>query len=90
MTGPRDANQRIVKPPVDREVEEELAHHVEMRVRELVAEGWTEEDARTEAYRRFGDLECESCSMASTNFGSCDINESYANDSASVTSDGSV
>lgn len=48
---------RIVRPPVRTEVEEELAFHVEMRVRELVARGWDEGEARAEALRRFGDIE---------------------------------
>lgn len=42
---------------VDTEVDEELRFHLEGRIRELVAEGWTEEDARREAARRFGDLD---------------------------------
>jgi predicted permease len=46
-----------VRPTVEREVDEEFDHHVEMRVRDLVAEGWTEEDARAEAMRRFGDMD---------------------------------
>jgi predicted permease len=49
--------RRVVRPTVEREVEEEFAHHVEMRVRDLVAEGWTAEDARREAVRRFGDID---------------------------------
>ena len=47
----------MVPPAVEREVEEELAFHVDMRVRELVARGWTEDDARREAVARFGDIE---------------------------------
>jgi predicted permease len=46
-----------VRPTVEREVDEEFDHHVEMRVRDLVAEGWMEEDARAEAMRRFGDMD---------------------------------
>ena len=47
---------RIVRPSVEREVNEEFSFHVEMRIAELVAQGWTEEEARTEAVRRFGDM----------------------------------
>ncbi|MCA9739725.1 MAG: ABC transporter permease [Gemmatimonadetes bacterium] len=46
-----------VGPPVEREVDEELAFHIAMRVRELTARGWSEEAARAEALRRFGDIE---------------------------------
>lgn len=49
--------RRFVRPSVDREVDEEFAHHVAMRVRDLVAAGWDEEEARAEAMRRFGDME---------------------------------
>ncbi|MDX1395714.1 MAG: ADOP family duplicated permease [Gemmatimonadota bacterium] len=45
-------------------IDQELAAHVEMRARQLMAEGMTEDDAWTEARRRFGDpgdvrVECE-------------------------------
>ncbi len=40
----------------DSELEDELSFHLEMRVRELVEEGMTEAEARSEARRRFGDL----------------------------------
>lgn len=39
----------------DREVDRELAFHLERTVEELEAAGWTEEEARREARRRFGD-----------------------------------
>lgn len=38
-------------------VDEELAHHLELCAAELEALGWTPEEARLEAERRFGDLE---------------------------------
>lgn len=41
---------------IDADVREEIAFHLEMRVRELVEHGWTEEAARVEAGRQFGDL----------------------------------
>ncbi len=50
-------DDRLRRPPVEREVEEEIAFHLEMRVRELVAEGMGEEEARAEAMRRLGDVE---------------------------------
>ncbi len=49
--------KRVVRPTVEREVDEEFDHHVEMRVRDLVAEGWSREDAQREAERRFGDID---------------------------------
>ena len=47
---------RFWQPPLSREVDEELAFHLEMRVRELVARGMDPAEARREAERRFGDL----------------------------------
>src|SRR5918912_880818 len=45
------------KPPVDEEVDSELAFHLEMRTRENVVErGMDPEAARAEALRRFGDV----------------------------------
>lgn len=41
----------------ERETEDEITSHIEMRVDDLVAAGMSEEDARREAIRRFGDLE---------------------------------
>jgi len=41
---------------VDRDVDDELAFHLDMRVRRLVAAGWSPEAARDEAMRQFGDL----------------------------------
>src|SRR5262249_51036571 len=48
---------RLLRPPVEREVDEELAFHLEMRARELVDEGMTPEAAARAAARRFRDLE---------------------------------
>jgi predicted permease len=42
---------------VEREVDSELAFHLEMRVRELVEQGMTPDDARAAALERFGDLD---------------------------------
>src|SRR4051812_38693545 len=44
------------KPRVDDEVNDELAFHVEMRTRELVARGLSREAARAAAVARFGDI----------------------------------
>jgi putative ABC transport system permease protein len=44
------------RPRVADEVDEEMAFHIEMRTRELVAGGMDPESARREASRRFGDL----------------------------------
>ncbi len=44
-------------PDVDRSVDEELAFHFDMTVRDLMANGMTPEDARVEAERRFGDVQ---------------------------------
>ena len=41
---------------MEREVDSELAFHLEMRVRELLDQGMTPEDARAAALERFGDL----------------------------------
>lgn len=46
-------------------VEDELAHHIDLCVEELVDEGWSPDEARREAVRQFGDLKetqtyCES------------------------------
>ena len=40
-----------------RELEEELEAHIALRVSDLEARGWSSQDARAEAERRFGDLE---------------------------------
>jgi predicted permease len=45
------------KVPVDQEVDEEFAFHVEMRARELIAGGVSPTEARATALRRFGDIE---------------------------------
>jgi predicted permease len=43
------------RPPVEDEVNAEIAFHLEMRAAELVAQGASPEHARVEARRRFGD-----------------------------------
>jgi hypothetical protein len=46
-----------VKPPPKKEVDEELAFHLEMRAREYAERGQDERRARETARARFGDLE---------------------------------
>src|SRR5215204_2836295 len=43
------------RPRVEADVDDEVSFHLEMRVAELVARGWSPEAARAEALRRFGD-----------------------------------
>jgi hypothetical protein len=45
------------QPDPDRDFQEELDFHLEMKVEELVAEGFSREEAEVEARRRFGDAE---------------------------------
>jgi putative ABC transport system permease protein len=44
-------------PPVDREVEDELQRHLELRAREYEQQGLAPDAARRAAQRRFGDVE---------------------------------
>jgi predicted permease len=41
---------------IEAEVDEEIRQHLDRRMAELLAEGWSAEGARREAMRRFGDL----------------------------------
>jgi putative ABC transport system permease protein len=52
----RQLRGRFWKPPVEREVDAELAFHLDMLVAEAVARGADPAAARAEALRRFGDL----------------------------------
>ena len=45
------------KIPVEQEVEEEIAFHLEMQTRRYIAEGMTPAEARETALQRFGDPE---------------------------------
>jgi predicted permease len=47
---------RLLRPPAEREVEDELAFHLEMRARELQEQGMDPKAARLAAERRFHDL----------------------------------
>ncbi len=53
----RRYDRSVFRVDADREVADELAFHLEMRTRELEAQGWTSEAARREALRHFGDLD---------------------------------
>jgi predicted permease len=53
----RRIEARLFARSVPEEVEDELAFHVEMRIRQLLAEGMTLEQARAAAIARFGDIE---------------------------------
>jgi len=52
---PRDG-QRLVRPPLDREIDRELAFHIEMRARELAAYGKSADEAERVAAAELGDL----------------------------------
>jgi putative ABC transport system permease protein len=49
-------NRVFWRPTVDREVEDELAFHLEMRTREFIDRGMDPAAARREAEKRFGDV----------------------------------
>lgn len=49
--------RRIHGPDTGADVEDELGYHLEMRTRDLIAQGMTEEAAGREARQRFGDVE---------------------------------
>lgn len=51
-----ERSRRVFHPfLLEEDVDRELKSHLELTVEALVAEGWTPEEARTEALRRFGD-----------------------------------
>src|SRR4051812_15195291 len=47
---------RIWRPNVERDVDDEMRFHFEMREREYVAAGLSPEEAHAETLRRFGDV----------------------------------
>ena len=53
----------VNRPPIEAEVDDEVAFHLEMRAAELLARGWSAEAARAEALRRFGDRQQWSMAM---------------------------
>jgi len=52
----RSLRSWLWRVPLDQEVDEELAFHVEMRTRELVADGMAPDAAREQALRKMGDV----------------------------------
>jgi len=62
MTDRDDADERglppeAITPSVDKRVTSELAFHIEMRTRELIARGAHPDEARRQAAARFGNLD---------------------------------
>ena len=55
MSRRRSNRSPLWRLPVDREVDEELAFHLDMRIREYLEQGLTEDAARRRALERFGD-----------------------------------
>jgi putative ABC transport system permease protein len=53
----RPFRTRDFQPDPEADISEEIQTHLEMKARELMAEGLSEEEARVEARRRFGDVE---------------------------------
>ena len=49
-------NRVAWRPKVDREVDDELAFHLEMRTREYIERGMDPASARREAEKRFGNV----------------------------------
>jgi hypothetical protein len=47
---------RLLGPDVSSDVNDELRFHVEAKIQDLIAQGWTEDNARKEAERQFGNL----------------------------------
>src|SRR5678815_941823 len=50
--------RRLRSETVEREIEEQLRFHIEMRTRDNIAAGMTPDDARADALGRFGDIGC--------------------------------
>ncbi len=53
----RELRARLWKPSVESEVRDELAHHLDMMVRDLVAQGVAPDEARRRAEAKFGNVE---------------------------------
>jgi putative ABC transport system permease protein len=52
----RSLRSRLWRVPIDQEVDEEIALHLELRTRELIARGLDPETARRQAQERMGDV----------------------------------
>jgi putative ABC transport system permease protein len=46
-----------IRPDATKDVDDELAFHLEMRARELIEQGWSPNEARAEAAKSFGDVQ---------------------------------
>ena len=57
MTIRKRLRSALWRVPVEYEVRDELAHHIDLRTEELVDRGMEREAARAEAIRRFGDVD---------------------------------
>ncbi|MGH7616165.1 MAG: ADOP family duplicated permease, partial [Gemmatimonadaceae bacterium] len=53
---PHRDGQRLVRPPLDREIDRELAFHIEMRARALAAAGASAAEAERRAVAELGDI----------------------------------
>ena len=67
----KDPRSWVWVPPVEQEVDEEIAFHLEMHTRDLIANGMTPDAAREAARQRLGDLhrlrrECVSLGRSET------------------------
>ncbi|MEP6492337.1 MAG: ABC transporter permease [bacterium] len=60
-----DESRGLLRPPVNKRVSNELAFHIEMRTRELVAKGIPESEARQRAVAAFGDFDGVSAQLES-------------------------
>ena len=56
MSDERRRNRRVLGPDPQRDVEDEIGFHLEMRIRERIAAGEDPASARAHAMQRFGDL----------------------------------
>lgn len=70
---PNDSMKRVFRlgpghVDVEREVDDELAFHIEMRIQKLIALGVSESDARREAMRQFGDLDRVRSTLVSNDY----------------------
>jgi predicted permease len=54
----------FVRGRIDREIDDELAFHLDARTRKLIDAGWSPDEARREAIRQFGDVAAVRASLA--------------------------
>jgi hypothetical protein len=67
------ANEWRSRADIERDIDDELAFHLDMRVRELVDAGLSEAEARRAAEARFGDVGSvkSTCRRSSRNCNAC-------------------